>query len=134
MSLTRTVPDLVPSDFHSSRPWMASSAVKNTFPPTSVSPVGLLGRVSGSLHHNGEAAALRMAPSADVVTAAVDAPTPASVTAAAIAAARLDPTPRARRRSTFARATRNRTAVSLAQRRRRIIPHPFKGGTMQGAH
>ena len=33
MSLTRTVPAVVPSVFHSSRPWMPSSAVKNSVPP-----------------------------------------------------------------------------------------------------
>ena len=32
MSLTRTVPAAVPSLFHSSRPWVPSSAVKNRMP------------------------------------------------------------------------------------------------------
>ena len=40
MSLTRTVPDLLPFDFHSSRPWMPSLAVKNNLPPTPVRKVG----------------------------------------------------------------------------------------------
>ena len=42
MSLTRTVPASVPSVFHSSRPWVPSSAVKNSVPPTSVRYVGPL--------------------------------------------------------------------------------------------
>ena len=41
MSLTRTVPASVPSDFHSSRPWVPSSAVKNNVPPTPVRDVGV---------------------------------------------------------------------------------------------
>jgi len=36
MSLTRTVPALVPFDFHSSRPWVPSSVLKNNVPPTEV--------------------------------------------------------------------------------------------------
>jgi hypothetical protein len=40
MSLTRTVPDSVPSDFHSSWPWVPSSAVKNNLPPTAVREEG----------------------------------------------------------------------------------------------
>ena len=35
MSLTRTVPELLPFDFHSSWPWMPSSAVKNNCPALS---------------------------------------------------------------------------------------------------
>ena len=34
--MTRTVPASVPSDFHSSSPWVPSSAVKNNVPPTPV--------------------------------------------------------------------------------------------------
>ena len=34
MSLTRTVPAVVPSVFHSSLPWTPSSAAKNSVPPT----------------------------------------------------------------------------------------------------
>ena len=40
MSLTRTVLALVPSDFHSSRPWVPSSAAKNNFPFTAVKWAG----------------------------------------------------------------------------------------------
>src|SRR5690242_8314927 len=40
MSLTITVPAVVPSDFHSSLPWVPSSAAKNSFPTTSVKPDG----------------------------------------------------------------------------------------------
>src|SRR4029078_8930751 len=36
MSLTRTVPPVVPSDFQSSAPFVPSSAVKKTVPPTLV--------------------------------------------------------------------------------------------------
>ena len=36
MSLTRTVPDLLPFDFHSSWPWTPSLAAKNSLPPTAV--------------------------------------------------------------------------------------------------
>ena len=32
MSLTRTVPEEVPSDFHSSLPWLPSLAAKNSVP------------------------------------------------------------------------------------------------------
>src|SRR5262245_60953825 len=126
MSLTRTVPASVPFDFHSSRPWTPSLAVKKTSPPTSVRESGLLGRVCGSLHCDWGAPALRAAflrgsaLSAGDVAAAVDAPTPIRVTAAAIAAARLAPAPRARRRSTLAHATRDRRALSLAERLRRL--------------
>ena len=42
MSLTRTVPALVPSDFHSSDPWVPSSAAKNNLPPTPVREEGTL--------------------------------------------------------------------------------------------
>ena len=35
MFLTRTVPALLPSDFHSSSPWVPSSAAKNNRPPIS---------------------------------------------------------------------------------------------------
>ena len=41
MSLTRTVPALVPFDFHSSSPWTPSLAVKYNFPLAAVSPDGL---------------------------------------------------------------------------------------------
>ena len=34
MSLTSTVPAVVPSDFHSSLPWVPSKAEKYTVPPT----------------------------------------------------------------------------------------------------
>ena len=36
MSLTITVPDSVPSLLHSSKPWVPSSASKNTVSPTAV--------------------------------------------------------------------------------------------------
>jgi hypothetical protein len=58
MSLTRTVPALVPSDFHSSRPWVPSSAVKNNVPRTSAKSEGLLERAGGTGHSASEAAAL----------------------------------------------------------------------------
>ena len=58
MSLTRTVPALVPSDFHSSRPWMPSSAVKNSVPPTSTNSEGTLESVTWSGHRASEAAAV----------------------------------------------------------------------------
>ena len=41
MSLTRTVPAAVPSLFHSSRPFVPSSAVKNSVPLTSVRLLGV---------------------------------------------------------------------------------------------
>ena len=40
MFLTRTVPALLPSDIHSSRPWVPSSAVKNNRPPMAVRYLG----------------------------------------------------------------------------------------------
>ena len=40
MSLTRTVPDPLPFDFHSSWPWTPSLAVKNNVPPTAVREEG----------------------------------------------------------------------------------------------
>ena len=42
MFLTRTVPALVPSDFHSSRPWVPSLAAKNNRPPMAVREEGWL--------------------------------------------------------------------------------------------
>ena len=42
MSLTITVPDSVPSLFHSSLPWVPSSALKNSVSPTAISSVGRL--------------------------------------------------------------------------------------------
>src|SRR6478609_1213175 len=89
MFLTRTVPALVPSDFQSSRPWEPSVALKNSVPPTLVSQQGSLRRVCESLHRDMEATAPRAAflsvspLSVLIATAAVEAPIPASVTAAA---------------------------------------------------
>ena len=42
MSLTKTVPARVPSDFQSSRPWTSSSAAKYKVLPTAVSELGSL--------------------------------------------------------------------------------------------
>src|SRR3954469_1412651 len=68
--------------------------------------------------------------SAGDVAAAVDAPPPARLTAAAIAAVAvcLGPAARARRRSAFAQATRDRTALSLAERLRRLTTYPVPRG------
>src|SRR5690349_1543953 len=41
MSLTNCVPVVVPSDFHSSTPWVTSLAIKNSSPFTLVSSIGL---------------------------------------------------------------------------------------------
>src|SRR3954470_14208142 len=49
MSLTRTVPVLVPSDLHSSRPRRPSPAVKNTRSPTTVRDEGSLGYAPGRM-------------------------------------------------------------------------------------
>ena len=49
MFLTSTVPARLPSDFHSSTPWVPSSAEKNTRPPTSVNEWGYDSRPPGAM-------------------------------------------------------------------------------------
>ena len=55
MSLTRTVPAVVPSDFQSSVPWVPSLAAKNSVPPTFVRFPGFELPLPGSdvLDHDG---------------------------------------------------------------------------------
>ena len=48
-SLTRTVPDAVPSLFHSSSPVVALLAVKNTVVPTAKNPLGFEPNVTGTV-------------------------------------------------------------------------------------
>src|SRR3954453_23949296 len=126
MFLTSTVPAAVPSDFHSSLPCMPSRAAKNTESPRAVRLSGVLEGPSVG-HCATEAPELRGAPDAvGSLGAAKAVPAPARVTAAAVAAvaavaARAAPAARVRRRSTFSRATRARTALLFALRRRLLM-------------
>src|SRR5215213_2491896 len=117
MSLTRTVPALVPSVVHSSWPWTPSSAVKNVVPLTVTRFDGLPGKVL-----TGDAAAVD-APRP--VAPRPVAPRPVIVRAAATAVATGFPaTLRARRRSALAPATFTRAAFTQARRRRRLMTAP----------
>ena len=110
MSLTRVVPEAVPSETHSSRPCTPSSAEKKSRPPTAAPSEGLLGGVGAGVQDPAEAAS-------DGAGTAANPPRVTAAAAATVAVRR----PRARRRRSFARAVRTREAWILALRCRRLM-------------